>query len=277
MPTTGGSDGGGSGKKTLIAVIGVIVVIALIIGGIVAAFALTGDDDDSDASGGEESSQSSEPSESGSDSESGEGESPDEESGSAESESSDPDAETKRPAMAPVCTAGKPMSGKSTSSKKRVVGGGLSFVEPKGFKHMPLEKAFTFARDVSMTAKEVETYWVSTLAVGELRIADGFKSPKQAADAVMDCMAASDQFYANFTSRKDLVSEKGSVNKKKGWRFRSEIRVDDPRIKAKGDVAEVIVVKLDKSRLGMFVGVAPIGNDKLIEVLDQTVKTLRVE
>ncbi|MDN5893277.1 MAG: DUF2510 domain-containing protein [Nocardioides sp.] len=279
----GGSTGPGSGeeksgKKTLLAIIGVVVVIVLIIGGIFAVKAFTGDDDELDKSDSDKSSQpndsTEDPSEDSSESQSSD---PQAEGTDPESESSDPDAESARPAVGNECTAGNPTKRVSKDGKGRIVGGGLSFAKPKGYKDLGLEGAFAFSHDAAVTAKSIEAYWASTMMVGELRRVDGFKSAKQAADAVVNCMAASDDFYSGFESRKDLVSEKGSVDKAPAWRIRSEIRVDEPRVQAEGDLADVIVVKLDAKRFGVFIGVVPLGDAALKKVLKKAVKTLHVK
>lgn len=263
-------------------VVGVVVVIALIIGGIFGVMALTGNDDD-DKSSDDKSSQSSDPSESGSSEESEGADETDgdpSESGSdgadAESESTDPD-DSSRPTFGHACVAGDPQTRTSKNRKGRIVGGRVSFAKPKGYKPDKLEGVFTFANDVGVVAQKVEKNWISTMAVGGLAKGEGYQDAEEAADTVMSCMAASDEFYAGFQSRKDLMNEKGKVNGKPAWRIRSKIRIKYEGVKAAGDVADVIVVKLGPKNYGLFVGVAPIGDKKRIKLLDNTISSLRVK
>lgn len=133
-----------------------------------------------------------------------------------------------------------------------------------------------WAYDVSGAAESVEQYWWAMLAVGELHREDGFNTPEQAADGVMQCIASS-SYYSHFTGREDLHSKKVSIDGATGWSIRSNIRVDDPQVRAEGDVVEVIVLDTGGDELSYFAGFVPIDDEPRIQLLDDTIADIRVD
>jgi hypothetical protein len=93
----------------------------------------------------------------------------------------------------------------------------------------------------------------------------------------MEC-AASSGYYLYFSGRRDVFRRPVRIGGHRGWALRSEIRVDDPRIRADGDVVEVIVLDTgDRGRLSYFAGFVPIGDRARLAVLDQTIAGLQVD
>ena len=175
------------------------------------------------------------------------------------------------------CPPGNPTDRQNHPADGRVHGGGLSFPRVSGWDKAS-GIAFSWAYDVGEQAIEVEPpSWYANLAVGALFTGDGFDEPKRSADLVMQCVITSG-LYPYFTDRQQIWSKPVTVDGHQGWSIRANILIDDPKLKAKGDTVEVIVVDTDSPEsLAMFIGQVNIGDAKLLRTLDSTIKNLRVD
>jgi hypothetical protein len=178
-----------------------------------------------------------------------------------------------------ACATGDPMLREDHPGDGRVHGGSLSFQPPGA--DWNEDAAYTYemswAYDTDGVSQLTEPAWMALLAVGALHADDGFRTPRQAADGMMQCIASSG-YYSDFTGRKDVSSRSVSIGGRKGWALRSEIRVDKPGLSVDGDVAEVIVVDTGTpGGLSFFAGFVPIGDQDRIAVLDRTITSLRVD
>lgn len=186
-----------------------------------------------------------------------------------------PDEPTEAPMIA--CPDGDPGSRAPYPSDGRVYGGGISFSppadwEPGGFYAGGLSWAF----DVDGVMTTVEPGWAAMMAAGQLRVADGFEAPEQAASGVMMCVESSG-FYSNFASSEPVWSKAITVGGHKGWYLRNKVFIDDPTIQAPGDVVDVIVLDIGNPEgLSMFVGAVAIDDAALLKLLDQAVADLKV-
>ena len=125
--------------------------------------------------------------------------------------------------------------------------------------------------------RAVEEQWYSTYVVGALATFDGFESPKQSAEMVMDCTVASG-LYQGFTGRTEVSSTRVVVDKRKGWALLSEVRVDNPRISVAGDTVVVIVIDTGAPEsLAMFWACVPIGDNAALKQLGAVAEQLEVE
>jgi hypothetical protein len=168
------------------------------------------------------------------------------------------------------CADGAPEQHAEHPSDSRLYGGRLSIEQPGSpwTRDDDYAAGLSFAYDVSGAREQVESQWWAMVAVGELRTADGFHTPKQSADGVMQCLASS-FYYAYFTGRTDVFSKKFALDGHTGWALRSQIHVDDPLVRATGDVVEVIVLQTGGAgRLSLFAGFVPIGDQQRIRLLD---------
>jgi hypothetical protein len=184
-----------------------------------------------------------------------------------------------RPQGRVACAAGDPMERQAHPGDDRIHGGSLSFQPPGAGWNS--DAAYTWemswAYDTNGVSQQTEPGWMAMLAVGALHPDDGFRSPRQAADGMMQCIASSG-YYLDYTGRKDVASKAVTVGGRKGWALRSEIRVDKPGLSVEGDIAEVIVVDTGAAGgLSFFAGFVPIGDQDRIDVLDRTINTLRVD
>jgi hypothetical protein len=140
-----------------------------------------------------------------------------------------------------------------------------------------LRRGISWAYDLAAQEQAVEAEWFAMVAVGALFTADGFETPQQSAEGVMQCTATS-SFYEGFRSRRDLVSRKVSVDGHPGWAIRSEITVRTDLTDLPGDVVEVVIVDLGSPEsLAMFWGAVPIGDTARLRLLGRTVAALGAE
>ncbi|MBA8794443.1 hypothetical protein FHX74_002062 [Friedmanniella endophytica] len=182
------------------------------------------------------------------------------------------------PAPLESCPVGDPNARADHPNDGRVHGGGLSFSSP-GSDWLDADSytdGLSWAYDVAGIYQTTEPGWASVFAVGALHTDDGFRSPRQAAAGVMQCVSTSG-YYHDVTSRKDVVSRAVTVDGRPGWELRTEVRVDNPGLSVPGDLVDVIVVDTGQSgSLGMFVGAVPIGDQARTGVLTTLVDSLRL-
>ena len=175
------------------------------------------------------------------------------------------------------CTVGNPTARQPHPTDGRIHGGGLSFPKTAGFTPTEQQPYFTWAYDVAGQDRPVEVQWNSTYVVGALPTFDGFESPKQSAELVMDCTVSSG-LYEGFTGRTDVSSTSIVVDKRKAWAILSEVRVDDPRVSVAGDTVVVIVVDTGSPEsLAMFWACVPLGDNAALQQLEAVAGRLRVE
>lgn len=175
-----------------------------------------------------------------------------------------------------ACADGQPGATAAHPDDGRKHGGALSFAPPDWREGGGYASTISWGYDVDGVMESTEPGWAALLAVGALKTEDGFTKPKQAAGAMMQCIASSG-FYTQFESRKDLSSKKVTVDGHPGWSLRSEIRVGNESLSVPGDVAEVIIVDSgEPDTLSFFVGFVPIGDQDRIQILDRTIADLRV-
>ena len=173
------------------------------------------------------------------------------------------------------CPRGDPDARQPYPADGRIHGGGLSFPEQPGWEPSQLRTGLTWAYDVNGQDKAIEPQWYAMFAVGALSVVDGFEVPAQAAESVMQCTATSD-YYQGFTGRKDLHSTSITLAGRPGWSIRSEIYVDTDRTDLPGDVVDVVVIDMGAPEaLAMFWGAVPIGDQAMIDQLDQVVSQLQ--
>lgn len=174
------------------------------------------------------------------------------------------------------CPEGQPFERTVHPNDGRIHGGGLSFAPVSGWSR-GMFSGISWAYDVDSQGIATEPRWMAGFAVGALFTGDGFDQPKRAAELSMDCLVTSG-YYSHFSGRKDVSARRVTVDGRQGWAIRSEIQVDDPQVEAAGDVVDVVVVDTGSPEaLSMFIGTVPIGDEKLIKILDDRVADLAVD
>ncbi|WP_134767847.1 DUF2510 domain-containing protein [Nocardioides sp. 1609] len=278
---TGGSGGPGRGRTVGLVLLAVVLVAVLGVGTFFGVRAVTGDDG---GDGGDEASDTGSPdptSDSTSDPTEDPSTDPTEDPSTDPTEDpaedpGDPFAADAAPPTSQQCTGGDPAAGATGATGGAMTGGGLTLpLVPEFDDTQNQSAAFTFAQGVYAPSKEIEvneaaqTGWVAVYALGALPRANGFESPGQAAGVVLQCMAASSTFYSGFSGGKLLDSAEATVDGAPAWVMTAEIRIDNPDLKVKGDIAKVVVVDTgDPETFGMFVSVVPIGDTALISQQD---------
>ena len=187
---------------------------------------------------------------------------------------------TPTPRDSPVpaeCALGDPAARQPHPSDGRIHGGGLSFPKTAGFTPTEQQPYFSWAYDVGGQDRAVEERWYSTYVVGALPTFEGFESPKQAAELVMDCTVSSG-LYIGFSGRTEVSSSSIAVDKRKGWAILSEVRVDNPDVSVPGDTVVVIVIDTGSPEsLAMFWACVPIGDAAALRQLESVAGQLEVE
>jgi hypothetical protein len=176
-----------------------------------------------------------------------------------------------------ACADGDPGARRSHPSDGRRHGGALSFAPPGWSDGASYASTISWGYDIDGVMESTEPGWAALLAVGSVRADDGFIEPKQAADAMMQCIASSG-FYSQFIGRKDISSRAVTIDGHRGWSLRTEIRVDNSHLSVPGDVAEVIIVDTgEQGTLSFFTGFVPIGDRPRQQILDRVIADLQVD
>lgn len=265
-PQPSGGSGGGSGKVIGIVIAAVLVLVLLGVGGFFGVRALSGDDGDSK--------RADDPSQS--------------ESSSDPTDSTDPTDETSGATEVPTntaaptgiqCTGGTPAPTTDPgATPATIAGGGLTIPVPSGYTvDVRLSPSHSFADGVLVAYKSVEENWITEFAVGGLPRANGFDDVADAAEIILKCLTTNDDIYEGFSERKDLNNEAITVDGKPAHRITSEIKVDNPKVVAEGDVTTVIVVDTgDTATYGLFLGVATIGEPTSIALVESQIAAIKV-
>ena len=175
------------------------------------------------------------------------------------------------------CALGDPAARQPHPSDGRIHGGGLSFPKTAGFTPTDQQSYFSWAYDIGGQDRAVEERWNSTYVVGALPTFEGFESPKQAAELVLECTVSSG-LYEGFSGRTEVSSSSIVVDKRRGWAILSEVRVDNPDVSVPGDTLVVIVVDTGSPEsLAMFWACVPIGDNAALQQLEAVAGQLQVE
>lgn len=146
----------------------------------------------------------------------------------------------------------------------RVYGGMLSY--PKlgsPWKAPTADDRLAFGRDVQYQFVTVEpdyngkgSSWGASVLVGELAAGDGFYSPEEGSKIVMKCIVGA--YYGDAkVGRQDLVDKSTTVDGKDAWLLESHLTFDITGLKAKGELAIVLVVATSAESSSIFYASIP--------------------
>lgn len=121
------------------------------------------------------------------------------------------------------------------------------------------------------------TSWMSVSGVGQLAVADGFSSPRDAARMMTECFASS-QYYSGYTGSTVVSQQEFDRNGHTGWWIRSEIFVSMSELpQVKGDVVDVVVMDTGNSDfLGVYFNSATIGDSARQKLVDAARNSVQV-
>jgi len=273
QPAAGGS-GGGSGKWILLAVVGVLLLALIGVAGFFGIRALTDDDDGADTADDSSETVTDGATDGGTDP------GTDDPGTTADgSESTSPESTDGITPDSQQCTGGNPGAPADVPADGQLHGGGLTVPNPQGYTpEANTATAFVFADSVQTSIRQIEELWVSLYAVGGLRKDNGFESPAQAAELLVQCMTGSEDFYRGFSGRTDVRNGPVTIDGQSGHEIYAEVLVDDEEIQAEGDLLHVIVVDTgDEARFGLYISMAPIGDQRLIDRQEQTAQQITVD
>lgn len=156
----------------------------------------------------------------------------------------------------------------------RVYGGALSFEPAPGWEDFTAY-GLTWAYDLAGVKKDIVPTWIAIAEVGALRVADGWESPRQSAEQMIQCIATS-SYYQDITGQKGLLSEAITIDGHQGWRIKWEISVDRAD-EIPGDIVNIIVVDTGNEGSLSFYTDSATPNTDSVQEAEATLKTLRVE
>lgn len=174
------------------------------------------------------------------------------------------------------CPQGVPGAAPDQPDANRVSSSALSFAKIDSYEEPRPKYGLTWFSETMSQSQSTEPGWESFFAVGDIEVQEYFDTPGNAATASMQCMI-NDNFFANFTDRKDLANEAIEVDGHPGWMVTSEIRVDNEGLSVEGDVVTLIFVDDGrKDRLSGYVGVVPIGDEERVAISEKVAASLQV-
>ncbi len=147
----------------------------------------------------------------------------------------------------------------------RVYGGMLSYPRlPSPWKPPAIDTRLAFGRDVQYQFLTTEgSYggvsgqdWGASVLVGELAAGDGFYSPEEGSKIVMKCVVGA--YYGDAkVGRQDLVDKATTVGGKEAWLLESHLTFDIKGLKAKGELAIVLIVATSAESSSIFYASIP--------------------
>ena len=166
----------------------------------------------------------------------------------------------------------------------RVHGGKLSYPRLGSPWAAPREEIrVPFGRDVLTQTVTVEpnyksgSQWVASVLVGELVAGDGFFSPQQGSEIVVKCIMG--VFYDDAeVVRADKVNKATKVDGKDAWLVETHLAFDIPNLKAKGELAIILIVATKAASSSIFYASIPDNADpQLVSDARSAMADLRVE
>jgi len=146
----------------------------------------------------------------------------------------------------------------------RVYGGMLSYPRFGAPWGAPREDTrLAFGRDVMYQFLTVEpnydgknSDWGASVLVGELAAGDGFYSPEEGSKIVMKCIVGA--YYGDAkVGRQDLVDKAMTVDGKDAWLLESHLTFDITGLKAKGELAIVLIVATSAESSSLYYASIP--------------------
>lgn len=180
-----------------------------------------------------------------------------------------------------VATTSSPAPG---GSDNRVYGGALSYPRLGSPWSAPeIETRVPFGRDVLTQNVLIEpnyqpgSNWVASVLVGELVAGDGFFSPQQGSEIVVKCIMG--VFYGDAeVVRNDKVNKATTVDGKEAWLVETQLSFDIQGLKAKGELAIIMIVATKAESSSIYYASIPDNADpQLTRDARDAMANLRVE
>lgn len=164
----------------------------------------------------------------------------------------------------------------------RVYGGALSYAAlPSPWEAPVVDDRVPFGRDVMSQVADVEPYpqgrWVASVLVGELIAGDGFFTPEQGAEIVVECVVG--VFYGENTQveREDQVSEATTLDGRDAWLVESHLTFDIPGLQTKGETLILMIVATGDATASLFYASVPDTSPQFMQPARDALADLRVE
>lgn len=139
-----------------------------------------------------------------------------------------------------------------------------------------------FGRDVMEQIVTIEANyngggnsWVASVLVGELVAGDGFYSPQEGSEIVVNCLLGA--FYGNAqVARDDKVSKAMTVGGKDAWLVETHLTFDISGLKTKGETAIVLIVATSAEASSLFYASIPDTSPQLLQPARDVMAALTV-
>lgn len=178
-----------------------------------------------------------------------------------------PRPEPTEPSPEAPCPTGTPIR------DGRMYGGGLSIPVPDGWQY-DLWRTFDWIGCPAILDLRVVDTWYADLKLGEAMTS---RPSLQMLAEDVSAVATLDLFPRDVVGVRQVHSRSATVDGRKAWWVRREIRVELDNPVITGDRLDIVVVDVGQGRQGIFVGVAPLWDKGLQRVVDQSRTALRVE
>lgn len=194
-----------------------------------------------------------------------------------ETSSPDPSPSDETPPGQMSCPHGDPYAQSDHPADGRVHGGGLSFAEVgNGYGSPATEMMLSWMNDTQSQDQVTEPGWISVFAVGAVESQPYFDSLEGVATSSMEC-GITNGWYSGFTGRTDLRNEPMTVDGHDAYIVEAEVRVDKEGLSVEGDVLTFVAVQTGKDTYGVFMAMAPIGDEPRLAIADGVLESLRVD
>lgn len=118
--------------------------------------------------------------------------------------------------------------------------------------------------------------WVASVLIAELAAGDGFFSPKDGSEIVVKCITGA--FYGEAeVAREDLVNEATTVDGHEAWLVESHLTFDIPKLRTKGELLIVVIVKTSETSSSLFYASIPDTTPELVQPARDAMSQLKVE
>lgn len=139
---------------------------------------------------------------------------------------------------------------------------------------------FPFGLGVTEQFAETETKflgsWGASVIAGELASGDGFFTPRDGAERIVNCVTGI--FYRDaFIARTDTQNKAAQIDGRDAWLIQTRLTFDLPDIKAKSERLTVIIIDLPANRTGIFLSSVPDNAPELLGDADAAQSGLHID
>lgn len=179
-----------------------------------------------------------------------------------------------------TCGTADPARRRHYPADGRRHGGGISFLQPAtGWADGDAMSRYLapWAYDVSGVQQAIRPEWILVMMVGEIPTGKSFRTPEQAAHAIVKCVTAP-PFYADIKAQQQVFDRPVRLDGASGWSLRVRLQITDPDAGGLDDLIDVVVLDTGADgRLAFFFGDVPPRDQARVSLLDRTIAGIGVD